>query len=86
MHSARCGPAGICPVDSTRNPDTMTPAERDAEVASILALGLVRAIRMARARIGSGPSASIQKVSESLSIQLEAVPHAGLSVTERPAG
>jgi hypothetical protein len=26
----------------TQNPETMTPAERDAEVASILALGLAR--------------------------------------------
>lgn len=32
----------------TQNPETMTPAERDAEVASIFALGLARAIHAKR--------------------------------------
>jgi hypothetical protein len=36
---------------SSRNPETMTPAEREDEIASILAQGLVRAVRANRTRI-----------------------------------
>lgn len=34
----------------TQDPETMTPAERDAEVASILARGLIRAVHAERSR------------------------------------
>jgi len=40
----------------TQNPETMTPAERDAEVASILALVLARAIHAERSRSTREPS------------------------------
>lgn len=39
-------------VISSKNPDSMTPAERQAESASILARGVVRAVRATRARTG----------------------------------
>ena len=39
-----------CAHDSTRDPETMTIGERRAEVASMLARGMVRAVCDARAR------------------------------------
>lgn len=65
---------------SIRKPESMTPEERDAEIASILARGLVRAHR-ARCKnasdIGSG---------ESHAEELELSADASLSVQTRPAG
>jgi hypothetical protein len=40
------------PIDRTRDPESMTEAERRDEVASILARGLVRAVAASRARAG----------------------------------
>jgi len=48
-------------VDSTRNPETMTATERRAEIACILARGVVRGLRTAR----SGTSSAIDSASES---------------------
>jgi len=69
-------------VDSTRNPETMTVAERRAEVASILARGLVRAVRNAKV----GTSSAEQKVSESGDSGLAFPTDSPLSVAPRPAG
>jgi hypothetical protein len=69
-------------VDSTRNPETMTVAERRAEIASILARGLVRAVRNAK----SGTSSAVQKVSESGDSVLDLPTDSPLSVAPRLAG
>lgn len=69
-------------MDSTRNPETMTVAERRAEVASILARGLLRTVRNAK----SGTSLAVQKVSESGDSGLDLPTHSPLSVAPRPAG
>jgi len=69
-------------VDSTRNPETMTVAERRAEIASILARGLVRAVRVAK----SDTSLAAQKVSESGEGGLDLCEDSPLSVAPRPAG
>lgn len=69
----------------TQNPETMTPAERDAEVASILALGLARAIHAER----SPASRSIREPSDlakSDADRLELPQRADLSVSARPRG
>lgn len=58
-------------VDRTTDPQTMTPKERGEEIASILALGLVRASSLLMAS---------QKVSESSPEELEDRDHADLSV------
>jgi len=42
-------------VDTTQNPESMTATERRAEITSILARGVVRAVRASRGRI-SAPS------------------------------
>lgn len=47
-------------VDTAFGPETMTVAERRAEVASILVVGLVRAVRLARV----GPSPPVERVSQ----------------------
>jgi hypothetical protein len=60
----------------------MTPAERDAEVASILALGVVRAVRIARSR----STRDMREAKESAADGLELSPHADLSVPARPRG
>ena len=65
-----------------RKPDTMTPADRDAEIACILARGVVRAIRIARGR----PAPDIGIDQDSREERLELSPHGGLSVSARPAG
>lgn len=47
------------PIDSTRDPENMTEAERRDEVASILARGLSRAIAATRAErinVGQAPA------------------------------
>lgn len=69
-------------MDTSRNPETMTPAERDAEVASILARGVVRAARAARERL----TRDIDIDRESCDRGLELPRHGGLSVSARPGG
>jgi hypothetical protein len=69
-------------VTHSKNPDSMTPAERDAEIASILASGVLRA---ARARTG-GTKRAIDERARSLGDGLERSPEAALSVAPRPAG
>ena len=69
-------------VVSTRNPETMTVAERRAEVASILARGLLRTVRNAK----SATSSAVQKVSESGESGLDLPADSPLSVAPRPAG
>lgn len=69
-------------MDSSRNPETMTPAERDAEIASILARGVVRAIRANRARL----ALDINIDRESRGSGLELARDEGLSVSARPGG
>ena len=69
-------------VDTTRKPETMTVAERRAEVTSILARGLVRTVRLARSRT----SPNLEKISKAGEDGLELGKHAGLSVAPRPAG
>lgn len=69
-------------MDSTRNPETMTVAERRGEVARILARGLVRSVRNAK----SGTSLAVQKVSESGDSGLDLPTDSPLSVAPRPAG
>jgi len=65
-------------VVSTRKPESMTPEERGAEIASILARGLVRAHRARRE--------SAVNSRESRAERLELSRDAGLSVETRPAG
>ena len=70
-------------VDTTRNPESMTVAERRDEVASILAHGLVRSVRDARNRTSS----PVKKVSESGEDGLELGGQSSLTVapqTGRP--
>jgi hypothetical protein len=69
-------------VDTTRNPEAMTVAERRAEVASILARGLVRSARLARLRT----SFAAQKVSEVGETGLDLPGDLPLSVAQRPGG
>jgi len=69
-------------VDSTRNPETLTVAERRAEVASILSRGLLRTVRNTK----SGTSLAVQKVSESGESGLDLPANSPLSVAPRPAG
>lgn len=63
---------------STRKPESMTPAERDAEIASILACGLVRAHRARREDAANS--------GESRAEGLELSGDPSLSVKTRPAG
>jgi len=72
-------------VTSSRRPESMTPAEREAEIASILARGVVRAVRATR----GSPKATHSDDGEharSLGDRLELSPDAALSVATRPAG
>jgi hypothetical protein len=70
----------------TQDPETMTPAERDAEVASILARGLVRAVRADRDP-ASRSTRDIGEPMESSASGLELPQHADLSVAPtRPRG
>ena len=69
-------------MDTTHDPDSMTPDERRSEVASILARGLVRAVRLARSRT-SGPDRIPPKTLPT-GLELSADPR--LSVAPRPAG
>jgi len=69
----------------TQNPETMTPAERDAEVASILALGLARAIHAERSP-ASRSTREPSDLAKSDADRLELPQHADLSVSARPRG
>lgn len=69
-------------VISNTRPESMTPAERDAEVASIFARGLARAIHAERSR--STRESSDQAKSDA--DRLELPRHADLSVSARPRG
>lgn len=64
------------------DPVTMSDAERRAEVARMLACGLVRYTRAARAR-ASSPSA---ESADSGDIALELCEHSRLTVVTRPRG
>lgn len=66
----------------TIDPETMTGSERAAEVANILARGVIRAVRIARSR----SARDIAPAAESSTDRLELSPDAGLSVAARPAG
>lgn len=59
------------------NPESMTTDERTTEIVSILALGIVHAVRSTRFRVSHSP----QKVSESSPEALENPEDAGLSVS-----
>jgi len=69
-------------VISNTRPETMTPAERDAEVASIFARGLARAIHAQRSR----STREASELAESDADRLELPQHADLSVSARPRG
>lgn len=69
-------------MDATRDPDSMTEQERRGEVEAILARGLVRAVRLARARTSTPEG----EVAESSPTCLELSADPGLSVAQRPAG
>lgn len=66
----------------SQDPETMTPPERDAEVVSILARGLVRAVHADR----SPSTRDISEPAESRAGGLELSQHADLSVSARPRG
>lgn len=68
--------------DATRNPETMTADERRAEVACILARGLVRAVRDARARVPQSAGIS----TEPAVTRLDSPAELRLSVAPRPHG
>jgi len=71
-------------VDTSRNPETMTPAERDAEIASILARGVVRAARAARERLTRDIDIDRESVGGDGGLELPR--HGGLSVSAPPTG
>lgn len=66
------------PIDSTRDPESMTEAERRGEVASILARGLVRAVAASLGRVG------IRSDPPPTCLDLHGDPR--LSVAPRPGG
>jgi hypothetical protein len=69
-------------MNSTRDPESMTADERRAEVASILAAGLLRRVRHLKA---SNPDAH-QSSSPGSGIGLDLPSETRLSVAQRPAG
>lgn len=69
-------------VDTTRNPESMTANERRAEIASIMARGVVRAVR--RARLGT--SSASEPGPDSSDRGLDLCADLPLSVAPRPAG
>jgi len=69
-------------MNTKRNPEAMTADERRAEVASILAHGLIRSVRMARAR-----TSSPEKIlPESRQHGLELCGDPSVTVAQRAAG
>jgi len=69
-------------VISNTRPESMTPAERDAELASIFARGLARAIHAERSR----STREASDLANSDADRLELPQHADLSVSARPRG
>jgi hypothetical protein len=69
-------------VDATRHPDTMTADERRQEVATILARGLVRHIRLTR----SLPADSAERAEKPAENGLDLSAETRLSVAQPPAG
>jgi uncharacterized protein (AIM24 family) len=69
-------------VQAPRSPESMTVAERQAEIANILARGLMRSVRLARSRT----SVPAEKVSEAGESDLDLSAKLPLSVAPRPAG
>ena len=67
---------------STTDPESMTAEERSLEVASILASGLLRRLRMAKTA-DSPPRKTVSKGSRN---GLEVLAETRLSVAPRPAG
>ena len=65
-----------------RNPDHMTADERRDEIASILAVGMLRAARNARRSESAAPNDS----AETGSSRLDLCANSPLSVAPRPAG
>lgn len=79
--------AASCPVPepavpAITDPATMSAADRRDEVASILACGLLRCVRLSRSRTSAPP----EKVSDSGNIGLELGEHSRLTVVNRPRG
>lgn len=70
------------PIDSIRDPESMTEAERRDEVASILARGLVRAVVASRARTSREAENSLDCRPTCLELSADA----RLSVAPRPGG
>ena len=68
-------------MDATRQPDTMTEAERRDEVAAILAKGMLRTIRQRRGDMANAR----EKVSELSPPGLDLSDDSPLSVAQRPA-
>jgi len=77
-------------IDATRNPESMTATERRAKIASILALGVVRAARQARQAESSRHSGTSPRAEHgpepSASSGLDLCADLPLSVAPRPAG
>lgn len=69
-------------MDTTRNPESLTATERRAEIASIMARGVVRAVR--RARLGT--SSASEPGPESSGRGLDLCADLPLSVALQPAG
>ena len=67
---------------STTDPESMTADERRREIASILACGLLRRVRMVR----TAQSQSRKTVSKGLRNSLEVPLESRLSVARRPGG
>ena len=69
-------------MDSTHHPDTMTPDERQQEVANILARGLVRNLRLAR----SLPADHVEHAETPVANRLDLSAETRLSVAQPTAG
>lgn len=68
--------------NATRDPDSMTADDRRAEVASILARGLVRAVRDTRAHVAQSAAIPSELAAAGLDLPAEL----RLSVAPRPSG
>jgi len=69
-------------MNTDRNPETLTVEERRAEVAGLLSRGLIRSVRMARAR-ASSPEKNLP---ESRQHGLELCGDPSVTVAQRAAG
>lgn len=72
-------------MNSNHNPESMTADERRAEVAGLLARGLLRAVRDARSRTSSA-SEKVSESGESSETCLDSSGDLPLSVAQRPTG